>query len=147
MLNIDLMSGGEKVLTTSAFLLAVQRYKPSHFYIVDELDAALDRENSMRLAEMLSKTSAQFLLITHNEALMKYAQSVIGVSMNNGISQIVGVKLSDNGKTSENFRLKNIYMPAYSILTYGNENSILCSFVFFAFSKRCLCCRRRCAVQ
>ncbi len=94
MLNIDLMSGGEKVLTTSAFLLAIQRYKPSHFYIVDELDAALDRENSMKLAEMLSKSSAQFLLITHNEALMKYAQSVIGVSMNNGISQIVGVKLT-----------------------------------------------------
>ncbi len=101
MLNIDLMSGGEKVLTTSAFLLAIQRYKPSHFYIVDELDAALDRENSMKLAELLSKSSAQFLLITHNEALMKYAQSVIGVSMNNGISQIVGVKLTDNRLKTE----------------------------------------------
>ena len=101
MMNLDLMSGGEKVLTTSAFLLSIQRYKPSHFYIVDELDAALDRENSMKLAEMLSKTSAQFLLITHNEALMKYAQSVIGVSMSNGVSQIVGVKLTDNGVKAE----------------------------------------------
>jgi chromosome segregation protein len=101
MMNLDLMSGGEKVLTTSAFLLSIQRYKPSHFYIVDELDAALDRENSMKLAEMLAKTSAQFLLITHNEALMKYAQSVIGVSMSNGVSQIVGVKLTDNGARAE----------------------------------------------
>jgi len=96
LLNMDLMSGGEKVLTTSAFLLAIQRYKPSHFYIVDELDAALDKENSARLAEMLNKTEAQFMMITHNEALMKYAQSVIGVSMTNGTSQVVGVKLKDN---------------------------------------------------
>ena len=95
LLNMDLMSGGEKVLTTSAFLLAIQRYKPSHFYIVDELDAALDRENSTRLAEMLNKTEAQFMMITHNEALMKYAQSVIGVSMTGGTSQVVGVKLKD----------------------------------------------------
>jgi chromosome segregation protein len=95
LMNIDLMSGGEKTLTTSAFLLAIQRYKPSHFYMVDELDAALDRENSARLAEMLSKsTEAQFLLITHNEALMKYAQAVIGISMVGGVSQIVGVKLA-----------------------------------------------------
>jgi chromosome segregation protein len=95
LMNIDLMSGGEKTLTTSAFLLSIQRYKPSHFYMVDELDAALDRENSARLAEMLSKsTEAQFLLITHNEALMKYAQAVIGISMVGGVSQIVGVKLA-----------------------------------------------------
>lgn len=94
LLNIDLMSGGEKVLTTSAFLLAIQQYKPSHFYIVDELDAALDKENSARLAEMLSKTPAQFMLITHNDALIKYSQSVIGVSMTGGVSQVVGVKLN-----------------------------------------------------
>lgn len=95
LMNIDLMSGGEKTVTTSAFLLAIQRYKPSHFYMVDELDAALDRENSIRLAESLAKTTeAQFLLITHNEALMKYAQAVIGISMVNGVSQVVGVKLS-----------------------------------------------------
>jgi len=94
LLNIDLMSGGEKVLTTSAFLLAIQRYKPSHFYIVDELDAALDKENSIRLAEMLSKTPAQFMLITHNDSLIKFAQSVIGVSMTAGLSQVVGVKLT-----------------------------------------------------
>ena len=94
LLNIDLMSGGEKALTTAAFLLAIQRYKPSHFYIVDELDAALDKENSVRLAEMLSRTEAQFMLITHNDSLIKYAQSIIGVSMTSGISQVVGVKLT-----------------------------------------------------
>jgi len=94
-MNIDLMSGGEKVLTTSAFLLAIQRYKPSHFYIVDELDAALDKENSVKLASMLSSTEAQFLMITHNDALIKYAQSVIGISMIDGVSQVVGVKFPE----------------------------------------------------
>lgn len=94
LISIDTMSGGEKVLTSSAFLLAIQRYKPSYFYVVDEMDAALDQENSMRLAEILRDSTAQFLLISHNDEVIKKAESVIGVSMNNGISQIVGVKLT-----------------------------------------------------
>jgi len=93
-LSLDAMSGGEKVLTSSAFLLAIQQYKPSYFYIVDELDAALDKENSVKLAQMLKKSDAQFMIVTHNDVMVRYAQSVIGVSMNNGISQVVGVKLS-----------------------------------------------------
>ncbi len=95
-MSLDAMSGGEKVLTSSAFLLAIQRYKPSDFYIVDELDAALDKENSAKIAEMLKNSTAQFVLITHNDQVMKFADSVIGVSMSNGVSQVVGVKLSDN---------------------------------------------------
>lgn len=94
LINIDAMSGGEKVLTCSAFLLAIQRYKPSYFYIVDEIDAALDRENSLKLAEILRNSAAQFLIISHNNEVIKKAESVIGVSMNNGVSQIVGVKLT-----------------------------------------------------
>lgn len=94
LMSLDAMSGGEKVLTSSAFMLSIQRYKPSHFYIIDELDAALDKENSAKLAEMLKNSTAQFMLITHNDQVMKSAGSIIGVSMNNGISQVVGVKLS-----------------------------------------------------
>lgn len=93
-MGLDAMSGGEKVLTSSAFLLAIQQYKPSHFYIVDELDAALDKENSVKLAEMLQKSDSQFILVTHNDSVMRYAKSVIGVSMNRGVSQIVGVRLT-----------------------------------------------------
>lgn len=95
-MSLDAMSGGEKVLTSSAFLLAIQRYKPSYFYIVDELDAALDKENSVKIAEMLKNSTTQFVIITHNDQVMKFAGSVIGVLMNDGVSQVVGVKLSGN---------------------------------------------------
>jgi len=91
---MDSMSGGEKVVTCSAFLLAIQQYRPADFYIVDELDAPLDKENSLRFAEMLKKSAAQFMLITHNDYVIKHADSVIGVSMTEGLSQIVGVKLT-----------------------------------------------------
>jgi len=95
LLDVDAMSGGEKVLTCSAFMLAIQQFKPSHFYIVDELDAALDVENSLRLARMLRDSGSQFVLVTHNDQLMKHAESVIGVSMSAGVSEIVGVKLGE----------------------------------------------------
>jgi len=94
-MSLEAMSGGEKVLTTAAFLLALQQYRPSFFYIVDELDAALDRENSIRLAEMLRDGEAQFVMVTHNNTMVKYAGSVIGVSMSEGVSQVVGVKMPD----------------------------------------------------
>ena len=93
-MSLDAMSGGEKVLTSSAFLLAIQQYKPAYFYIVDEMDAALDKTNSMKLAEMLKDSDAQFILVTHNDAVMTYAETVIGVSMSEGYSQVVGVKLT-----------------------------------------------------
>jgi len=92
-MNLEAMSGGEKVLTSSAFLLAIQQYKPSYFYIVDELDAALDKANSVRLAQMLKESDAQFILVTHNNSIIKHADSVVGVSMQSGVSNIVEVKL------------------------------------------------------
>jgi chromosome segregation protein len=94
-MSLDSMSGGEKVLTSAAFLLAVQQYKPSDFYIIDELDAALDKINSIKLTEMLQESETQFILVTHNDSVLRYVGSVIGVSMTNGVSQIVGVKLAN----------------------------------------------------
>jgi len=93
-MSLDAMSGGEKVLTSAGFLLAVQQYKPSDFYIIDELDAALDKMNSIKLTEMLGESDTQFILVTHNDAVLRHVGSVIGVSMTNGVSQIVGVKLA-----------------------------------------------------
>jgi chromosome segregation protein len=94
-MSLDAMSGGEKVVTSSAFLLGIQQYKPSHFYIVDELDAALDKRNSIRLAQMLAKSSSQFLMVTHNNNMLKYMDSAIGVSMIKGASHIVGVRFNE----------------------------------------------------
>jgi chromosome segregation protein len=103
-MNLDAMSGGEKVLTSAAFLLAIQQYKPSYFYIVDELDAALDKTNSVRLAQMLKESDAQFILVTHNNAVIKHADSVVGVSMQNGVSNIVEVKLGETNETQARTR-------------------------------------------
>ena len=55
LLNIDSMSGGEKTLTALAFLFAVQEYRPAPFYILDEIDAALDKPNTKKVVELIKK--------------------------------------------------------------------------------------------
>lgn len=95
LLNIDAMSGGEKALTALAFLFAIQNYKPAPFYILDEVDAALDKENSKIVAELIKEFSknAQFILITHNDTTIKYGDRVYGVSMVDGESKIMALEL------------------------------------------------------
>ncbi|MEM5872427.1 MAG: AAA family ATPase [Candidatus Aenigmatarchaeota archaeon] len=95
LLNIDAMSGGEKTLTALAFLFAIQRYKPAPFYILDEIDAALDKPNTKKTVELIKKYSekSQFIVISHNETTMQAADCVYGVSMTEGESQIVGIKM------------------------------------------------------
>jgi chromosome segregation protein len=95
LLNIDSMSGGEKTLTAMAFLLAIQRYKPAPFYIFDEVDAALDKENSRQIANLLKLESkdSQFIMITHNDETIKTGDRVYGVTMDRGESKILGLEL------------------------------------------------------
>lgn len=92
-MSLDALSGGEKAVTSASFLLAIQKYKPSYFYIIDELDAALDDFNSLKLARMLAESKTQFILVTHNNEMMKFIDSAIGVTMIDGVSQIVGVDI------------------------------------------------------
>lgn len=95
LLNLDAMSGGEKSLTALAFIFAIQKHKPSPFYILDEVDAALDKANSEIAANMIREfsKSAQFVLITHNDTTIKAADRVYGVSMIDGESKIVALEL------------------------------------------------------
>ena len=95
LLNIDSMSGGEKTLTALAFLFAVQNYKPAPFYIFDEVDAALDKENSLKLAQLVKELSKneQFIVITHNDQTIKSGDRVYGVTMDRGESKILGLEL------------------------------------------------------
>jgi len=95
LLNIDAMSGGEKSLTALAFLFAVQEYKPAPFYILDEVDAALDKENSKKVAELLKALSreAQFIVITHNDTMITYGDRVYGCTMDAGETKILGLEL------------------------------------------------------
>ena len=94
-MNIDSMSGGEKTLTALAFLFSVQEYRPAPFYILDEVDAALDKENSKKVANMIKELSkvAQFVVITHNDNTIKYGDVVYGVTMGEGESKILGLEL------------------------------------------------------
>ena len=95
LLNIDAMSGGEKTLTALAFLFAIQEYRPAPFYILDEVDAALDKENSKKIAELIKELSkkAQFIVITHNDTTIKYGDRVYGVTMERGESKILGLEM------------------------------------------------------
>ncbi|MCK5233248.1 MAG: chromosome segregation protein SMC [Candidatus Aenigmarchaeota archaeon] len=100
LLSIDALSGGEKTLTAIAFLFAIQRYKPCAFYMLDEADAALDKMNSEKIGDIIQKYSdeAQFLVISHNDATVRRSERIYGVSMQDGVSQIFGVKLDEDGK-------------------------------------------------
>ena len=93
--SIDLLSGGEKSVTALAFLFSIQAYNPSPFYVLDEVDAALDKENSERVARMLKKFSKelQFIIITHNPAVTKNSDQIIGVHMSKDGSSLIEVDL------------------------------------------------------
>lgn len=93
--NIMLLSGGEKAMTAIALVLAIFKYKPSPFCLLDEVDAPLDDANVGRfvnkVAEMSEKT--QFIVITHNKRTMEAAKALYGVTMQEpGVSKIVSVK-------------------------------------------------------
>ncbi|MEE9406144.1 MAG: chromosome segregation SMC family protein [Candidatus Aenigmarchaeota archaeon] len=96
--SIDSLSGGEKSLTAFAFVFALQKHRPSPFYILDEADAALDKENTLRVVKLLKKQSkdVQFVIISHNDSLVKEADQIFGVSMERGESKVFGVKLPPN---------------------------------------------------
>ena len=90
-----LLSGGEKALAALALLMAIFRYQPSPFCILDEVDAPLDESNIGRLMRLLREMSAgtQFIIITHSKKTMESAQAMYGVTMQEpGVSRLVSVK-------------------------------------------------------
>lgn len=94
--NINLMSGGEKVLSAIALLFSILKMKPTPFCILDEIEAALDDANVRRYAEFLGKfrDNTQFIVITHRKGTMEAADVMYGVTMEEkGISKIVSVDL------------------------------------------------------
>ncbi len=96
-LDIRSLSGGEKTLTALAFIFAIQEHEPACFYVLDEVDAALDKSNSEKLAKLIRKycENAQYLVISHNDALIQEADTLFGISMNMnlGISSVVSLKI------------------------------------------------------
>ncbi len=93
--NVLLLSGGEKALTAVALLLAIFKYQPSPFCVLDEVDAPLDEVNIGRFSQMIQLMSAgtQFLVITHNKQTMEVADTLYGVTMQEaGVSKLVSVQ-------------------------------------------------------
>ena len=102
--NILLLSGGEKALTALALLIAVFRYAPSPFCILDEVDAPLDEANVGRFNKMLADMcgQTQFIVVTHNRRTMEMGSVLYGVTMQEpGVSKLVSVKWEDSAAATE----------------------------------------------
>ena len=88
------ISGGEKTLAAIVFVLALQKLKPSPFYLFDEIDAHLDAPNSEKLAKILAERSkeSQFILVSLKDSVVQKAKLVYGVFPKNGVSHVVTYK-------------------------------------------------------
>ena len=94
--NVNLLSGGEKALTALSLLMSVFLVKPSPFFLLDEVDAALDDANVDRFNQLLQEMSksSQFLMITHNKHTIEIGDTLFGVTMEEpGLSKLVTVDL------------------------------------------------------
>ena len=94
--RLSLLSGGEKALGAISFLFALFLARPHPFYLLDEVEAALDDANIGRFVELLRRYSerAQFIVITHQKKTMEAADVLYGVTMGaDGVSQIVSRRL------------------------------------------------------
>ena len=95
MQNVLLLSGGEKAMTALALLIAIFRYQPSPFCILDEVDAPLDEANVGRFTRLVGDMSAQtqFIIVTHNRKTMETGSVLYGVTMQEpGVSKLVSVR-------------------------------------------------------
>jgi len=94
-LDIRSLSGGEKTMAALAFIFAIQDYNPASFYLLDEVDAALDKHNSEKLSRLIHEYAgkAQYIVISHNDSIITEAHQIYGVSMNEGISKITSLRL------------------------------------------------------
>ncbi len=96
--RLSLLSGGERSLTAVAFLIALFKARPSPFYVLDEVEAALDDVNLGRLIAAIEelRDTSQLIVITHQKRTMEIADALYGVSMRgDGVTQVVGQRLRD----------------------------------------------------
>ncbi|HIG95073.1 MAG TPA: chromosome segregation protein SMC [Nanoarchaeota archaeon] len=93
--DVKSLSGGEQTLIALSLIFGIQELKPYCFYILDEIDAALDKRNSERLADLLKRymKHGQYIVITHNDEIISNATNLYGVSMHDGISKIISLKV------------------------------------------------------
>ena len=96
--GLEVLSGGERALTSIALIFSMSQVNPPQFLVLDETDAALDEANSKRYADMIRELGdkSQLIVITHNRATMAAAGELYGVTMgSDGVSQLLSVKLEE----------------------------------------------------
>ena len=96
--RLSLLSGGERSLTAIALLVAIFRARPSPFYVMDEVEAALDDRNLGRLLELFEglRQTSQLIVITHQKRTMEIADALYGVTMRgDGVSAVISQRLRE----------------------------------------------------
>jgi chromosome segregation protein len=96
--RLSLLSGGERSLTAVAFLIALFKARPSPFYVLDEVEAALDDTNLGRLLDIYEelRENSQLIVITHQKRTMEVADALYGVSMRgDGVSAVISQRLRE----------------------------------------------------
>jgi chromosome segregation protein len=96
--RLSLLSGGERALTAIAFLIAIFKARPSPFYVLDEVEAALDDTNMQRLLEILAELRevSQLIVVTHQKRTMEVADTLYGISMRgDGVSTVISQRLRE----------------------------------------------------
>jgi chromosome segregation protein len=96
--RLSLLSGGERSLTAIAFLLAIFKARPSPFYVLDEVEAALDDTNLQRLLVILEelRDTSQLIIITHQKRTMEAADALYGISMRgDGVSTVISQRMRE----------------------------------------------------
>ncbi|MEK6833768.1 MAG: chromosome segregation SMC family protein, partial [Nanoarchaeota archaeon] len=93
--DVTSLSGGEQTMVALSLIFAIQELNPYCFYILDEIDAALDKRNSERLGGLLRKymQRGQYIVITHNDEIITNATNLYGLSMHEGISKVVSLRV------------------------------------------------------
>jgi chromosome segregation protein len=96
--RLSLLSGGERSLTAIAFLVAIFKARPSPFYVLDEVEAALDDTNLQRLLQIFEelRDTSQLLIVTHQKRTMEVADALYGITMQgDGVSAVVSQRLRE----------------------------------------------------
>lgn len=102
--GLEVLSGGERALTSIALIFSMSQVNPPPFLILDETDAALDEANSKRYADMIQELGekSQLIVITHNRATMAAAGELYGVTMgSDGVSKLLSVKLEEAARVAK----------------------------------------------
>ena len=93
---MSLLSGGERSLAALAYLIAIFEARPSPFYVLDEIEAALDDINLTRVLRLLEdlRRESQLLIITHQKRTMEFADALYGVTMKDGITAVMSHRMA-----------------------------------------------------